>query len=172
MIINFESKLLKIANRLVIRIPLNLSEKLPTRGMVLAKVRINQIEIIVPLEPDGSGSHWLEIDQSWVKSNKLEIGEPVSLELEPMEEWIEPEIPEELMNAIIKSNLLNQWNSITPKAKWDWIRWIRFTSNPETHKKRIDIAISKLQKGDKRPCCFDRTRCTITDVSKSGVLLD
>lgn len=170
--INFEEKLLEIGTRQIIKIPLSSSEKLPSRGMVMVKGTMNNVNFIAPLEPDGKGSHWLEVSPLLIKEVGVDNGETLSLNIEPIDEWIEPEIPEDIMSAIIKSDLLNQWNSITIKAKWDWIRWIRSTINPETRNKRINVACSKLQKGDKRPCCFDRTRCTITDVSKSGVLLD
>jgi len=99
-------------------------------------------------------------------------GETVSIQIEPVNDWIDPVIPEDIMDAVIKAGLLNHWNSLTVKARWEWLRWIRSTKNPATRSKRIEVACSKMQKGDKRPCCFDGTRCTITEVSKSGVLLD
>lgn len=172
MTIVFQEKLLKIGLRQIIRIPLNSSKKLPSRGMVMVQGTINDIAFRAPLEPDGKGSHWLEVTPLLSEELGVSIGENVSLNIEPLDEWIEPNIPEDIMNAIIKADVLDQWSSITIKAQWDWIRWIRSTKNPETRNKRIDVACSKLQKGDKNPCCFDRTRCTATDVSKSGILLD
>lgn len=172
MTISFKSKLSKVGPRQVIIIPLSLSEQLPSRGMVMVQGIINDVVFKAPLEPDGKGSHWLEVSHSLSKKLGVALDDTLSLNIEPIDEWIEPDIPEDIMSAFTKGDVLTQWNSITTKAKWDWIRWIRSTKNPETRKKRIDVACSKLQKGDKRPCCFDRTRCTITDVSKSGVLLD
>jgi len=172
MSIIFEEKLLKIGPRQIIRIPLNLSKEFPSRGMVMVQGTINDVEFKSPLEPDGKESHWLEVSSTLSKELGSGIGEAVELRIEPLDEWIEPDIPEDIMNAIIKANILEQWSSITIKAQWDWIRWIRSTKNPETRNKRIDVACSKLQKGDKNPCCFDRTRCTATDVSKSGILLE
>lgn len=168
----FEEKLLKIGPLQVIKIPLNSSKKLPSRGMVMVQGTINDITFKAPLEPDGKGSHWMEVSPRLSKELGITVGETVSLNIEPLNEWTQPYIPEDILNAITKANILKQWNGITVKAKWDWIRWIRSTKNPETRNKRIDVACSKLQKGDKNPCCFDRTRCTDTDVSKSGILLD
>lgn len=172
MTITFEAELLKIGNRKVIKIPLSSSEQLPSRGMVMVEGTINDIAFIAPLEPDGSGSHWLDVSSNILEKTGTNIGDSLSLEIEPMDRWIEPEIPEDVKETIMKMGLMDQWNSITTKARWDWIRWIRSTANMETRNKRIKIACSKLEKGDKSPCCFDRTRNTITDVSKSGVLLD
>ena len=172
MTIIFEEKLLKIGPRQIIRIPIDSSKKLPSRGMVMVKGTINDLAFTSPLEPDGKGSHWLEVSGTLSKELGVAIGETVSLNIEPLNEWVEPQVPEDIMNAIIKADLLEQWNDITVKAKWDWIRWIRSTKNENTRNKRISVACSKLQKGDKNPCCFDRTRCTDTDVSKSWVLLE
>ena len=172
MTITFRAELLKIGSRKVIKIPLSSSQQLPSRGMVMVEGTINDIAFIAPLEPDGKGSHWLNVSSDLLEVMGKDIGDSLFLEIEPIDEWIEPEIPEDVKEAIMKMGLMDQWNSITTKARWDWIRWIRSTANRETRNKRIEAACSKLQKGDKRPCCFDRTRNTITDVSKSGVLLD
>ena len=172
MSIFFEAILTKVESRKVIKIPLNLSVELPSRGMVMVQGTMNDVSFQVPLEPDGKGSHWFEVSDTLIEEVGVTVGQTVSLSIDPLDEWREPEIPDDIMDAIIKAGLINQWNAITTKAKWDWHRWIRSTDNPVTRKKRIDVACSKLQKGDKRPCCFDRTRCTIPDVSKSGVLFD
>lgn len=172
MTIAFQEKLSAIGPLQVIRIPLKWSKKLPSRGMVMIRGTINDIPFIAPLEPDGKGSHWLEVTPLLSKEAGIDIGETVSLKIEAVDEWIEPEIPESIMSVIIESDVLEQWNSVTTKAKWEWLRWIRSTKNPETRKKRILVACSKLKEGDKRPCCFDTTRCTVNEVSKSGVLLD
>lgn len=172
MSIRFEAVISNIASRKVIRIPLSSSEKLPSRGLVMIEGTIKGAAFIAPLEPDGNGSHWLLVSDLTGEEAELMTGETVSIQIEPVKDWIEPEIPKDIMDAVIKADLLIHWNSLTVKARWEWLRWIRSTSNPATRSKRIEVACSKLQKGDKRPCCFDGTRCTITEVSKSGVLLD
>ncbi len=126
----------------------------------------------VPLEPDGKGSHWFEVSDLLLEEVGVNLGQTVSLTIEPIDDWKEPEIPDEIMDAIIQAGLINKWDAITTKAKWEWLRWIRSTNNPATRQKRIEVACSKLQNGAKRPCCFDGTRCTIPDVSKSGVLIE
>lgn len=170
MSIFFEAALLEIHSLKIIKIPLSSSEKLPSRGMVMIQGTMNDVTFNVPLEPDGKGSHWFEVSDTLSKEAGVIVGQTLSFNIEPVNEWIEPEIPKDIMDAIVKTGLINQWNSITTKARWDWLRWIRSTNNPATRQKRIDVACSKLQKGDKRPCCFDRSRCTIPNVSKSGVL--
>lgn len=172
MSIVFEALLIEIGSRKVIKIPLKVSTELPSRGMVMIQGKINDVDFLAPLEPDGKGSHWFEVVDSLREKAGIIVGHTVYLEIEPISEWIEPEIPEDILDAFVKSNVLNQWNTVTSKAKWEWIRWIRSTNNPVTRQKRKEVACSKLQKGDKRPCCFDGTRCTIQDISKSGVLIE
>lgn len=172
MTISFETILSKIKERKIIILPLVKSQQLPSRGMVMAKGNINKIDFLVPLEPDGKGSHWFELNDDLCNELHLLIGQNVTIQLEAVEEWPEPEIPDDMIKAIKHAGLLPQWNEITTKAKWDWLRWIRSTNNLSTRNKRIQVACSKLEKGDKRPCCFDRSRCTIMDVSKTGVLLE
>lgn len=170
--ITFESKLREIGNRQVIIIPLIASEKLPSRGMVMVKGTINKTFFKTPLEPDGKGSHWFEVTTRLIEEAKLQFGENINLTIESTKDWIEPDMPNDIMDEIDEADLMDQWNSLTTKARWDWLRWIRSTDNLETRKKRIGVACSKLENGDKNPCCFDRSRSTVMDVSKSGVLLD
>jgi hypothetical protein len=157
--ISFEAALTKINSKNIIKLPLSSSEKLPSRGMIMIQGTMKDTPFKAPLEPDGKGSHWFEVSAV-----------PFTVEL--LKNWTEPEIPADIMNAVLNYGLLSQWNSLTTKARWEWLRWIRSTRNPETRDNRIDVACSKLQKGARRPCCFDTTRCTITEVSKSGVLED
>jgi hypothetical protein len=172
MSIFFEAHLLRIKSRNIIKIPLISSQELPSRGMNMIQGTINDVFFEAPLEPDGKGSHWFEVSDALRDAAGLIVGKPASFHIEPINEWIEPEIPEDIMHAIREEGLIESWNSLTTKARWEWLRWIRATMNPATRQKRIEVACSKLHKGDRRPCCFDATRCTITDVSKSGVLID
>jgi hypothetical protein len=140
--------------------------------MVMVQGTINNVNFKAPLEPDGKGGHWIEVSTLLSEEAGISIDETVFSNIEPINEWIEPEIPEDIMNGIINSDVLNQWNSTNAKSRWEWFRSIRSTLNPETRSRRINVMCSKLQNGAKKPCCFDASRCTVTDVSKSGVLLD
>jgi hypothetical protein len=57
-------------------------------------------------------------------------------------------------------------------ARWEWIRWIGATNNTETRQRRIEVALSKLSHGERRPCCFNRSMCCIPEVSQNGALLE
>lgn len=125
------------------------------------------------LEPDGKGSHWFRVDKILREGINAATGETVSVAIEPLEDWPEPEVPEDLQNALADDpQAHDSWKATTTKARWDWIRWIRSTSNPKTRQIRIDKTRSKLRAGERRPCCFNRSLCTEPSVSKGGVLLE
>jgi uncharacterized protein YdeI (YjbR/CyaY-like superfamily) len=64
-------------------------------------------------------------------------------------------IPTDLKDMLSKSSkLLNLWEDITPLARNEWICWIISPKKPETRAHRIQVAKSKLNQGDRRPCCW------------------
>lgn len=168
----FNAKLTAINDWLIIRLPLEVSAQMPSKGLCMADVTVHDISFKAPLEPDGQGSHWLRLSDNTAKSAGLSIGDDVDVLLEPTKDWPEPDVPTDIANALAKEPSVHAlWDNVTPMARWDWIRWIRSTHNDDTRKKRIDVAFDKLRKGTKRPCCFNRTVCTEPHVSKSGILL-
>ena len=139
----------------------------------MAEGTINNFHFHTPLEPDGKGGHWLNIAKSMLKGTKANEGDIVTLTLTPIKAWPEPQVPQDFQKALISAPQAHAlWREITPIARWDWVRWIRATNSAETRKKRIDVALSKLKSGMRRPCCFNRAMCTEPAVSKGGVMLD
>ncbi len=168
--IRFEAKLSKIGAWTIIKLPKNVSDKLPSRGMVMINGSINNFEFQAPLEPDGKGSHWLKVEKNMMQRIK---GDAITIEAEVMKVWPEPKVPADLKKALASTKTAQAtWMDITPNARWDWIRWIGSTKNLETRKKRIGVALSKMDAGNRRPCCFNRNSCTDVSVSNNGVLID
>jgi hypothetical protein len=171
--IRFETTPLKIRGWIILRLPESASAKLPSRGMTLIEGTINGFRSKVVLEPDGKGSHWFRVDSRLCKAASVDAGHTVTMAVEPSKEWPEPELPADLNKALasdLQANAL--WMKITPMAHWDWLRWIRSTNNRETRSRRIEVALSKLRSGKRRPCCFNRNLCTEPDVSKNGILIE
>ncbi len=52
------------------------------------------------------------------------------------------------------SKALDQWNSLTPLARNEWICWTISVKTDETRKKHVDRVISELKEGKRRPCCW------------------
>jgi hypothetical protein len=167
--IRFEAKLSQIGARTILRIPKSVSAKLPSRGMVMVEGTINGAPLQAPLEPDGRSGHWLKVEKAMSKAG---AGDTVAMEIEPIKEWPEPKVPADLKKALTDSpTAYDTWKDITPAARWDWIRWIGSTKNPETRKKRIGVALSKMNAGSRRPCCFNRNSCTEPELSNNGILI-
>jgi Bacteriocin-protection, YdeI or OmpD-Associated/Domain of unknown function (DUF1905) len=171
--IRFETTPLKIRDWTILRLPESASAKLPSRGMTLIEGTINGFRCKIVLEPDGRGSHWFRVDSSLREAAAIDAGVAVTMAVETSQEWPEPEVPADLNKALASDPQANAlWVKITPMARWDWLRWIRATNNQETRSWRIEVALSKLKAGERRPCCFNRNLCTEPEVSKNGVLIE
>ena len=176
--INFSTQLLNINSWTILHLPIDASAQLPSRGMIMVKGTMNGVPFKTLLEPDGvygpglKPSHWFRPDEQLLKEAHATVGDMVEISLEPTKEWIEPEVPEDLKKALASSPKAHElWEDITPMARWDWIRWVRAVKTEDTRKKHLDVMLDKLNKGMKRPCCFNRNMCSEPHVSKNWALL-
>jgi hypothetical protein len=171
--IRFDTTPLKIGDWTILRLPEHASAKLPSRGMTLVEGTINGFHSKIVLEPDGKGSHWFRVDSDLREAADINASGTVTIAVEPSKAWPEPDVPADLNKALASDKQANAlWVKITPMARWDWLRWIRSTKNPETRRRRVEVALSKLKADNRRPCCFNRNQCTEPEVSKSGVLIE
>src|SRR4051812_18203281 len=171
--IRFQAKVTAIGSQPILRLPHAASRKLPSRGMCVVEGTFNGHAFEAPLEPDGLGSHWLRVTDAMLGAVKARVGDSVSVALEPMVQWPEPDVPADLTDALASDpHARRVWVDITPLARWDWIRWIGATRNPDTRMVRIEKTLSKLKSGKRAACCFDRSQCTDPSVSRNGVLLE
>lgn len=171
--ISFESKLYKIGAWTILRLPKSASAKLPSRGQTMVEGTMNGLHFQTPLEPDGKWSHWFRVDDNMLEAANVAEGDNVTLAIKPVKEWPEPDVPADVMSALVaRPQARDRWRRITPMARWEWIRWIRATNRQETRERRIEVACSKLEAGERRPCCWNRNLCTEPSVSKNGLLLE
>jgi hypothetical protein len=169
--IRFETKPFKIDDWTLVKLPQDASAKLPSRAMTMVEGAINGAKFKDVLEPDGRGSHWFKVDEDQIKNARVKQGENVIVEITPTKDWIEPKVPQDLQKALDKTPEAKElWSKITPNARWDWIRWIRAVMQAETRDKHIQVALSKLKSGERRPCCFNRNLCSEPYVSKNWQL--
>jgi hypothetical protein len=177
--IHFETTLFKINDWTILRLPESASVQLPSRGMTMVSGTMNGIPFKTLLEPDGvygpglKPSHWFSPDKKLLGDVKATVGDTVQVSIEPTKEWIEPEVPADVKKALATSPKAEAlWKNITPMARWDWIRWIRAVKTQETRDKHIEVALDKLNKGMRRPCCFNRNLCSEPAVSHNWRLLE
>jgi hypothetical protein len=140
-------------------LPSEASDRLPSRGMVSVEGALNGLPFQATLEPDGKGGHWLKVSRELSESAGASAGDTVTLEIAPVEVEPEPKVPDDVRAALDSASekCRATWAAITPVARRDWIHWITSGKKAETRVKRIGVAIDKLSKGDRRPCCFDRS---------------
>jgi hypothetical protein len=71
-------------------------------------------------------------------------------------------VPRDLQGALAAApdGIQELWKDITPTARWEWVRWVNATRNPGTRQRRVEVSISKMQRGKRRPCCFNLAACT------------
>ena len=171
--IRFSAKPDTVGSATIVRLPKKASERLPSRGQVAVHGSINGHEFETVLEPDGLRGHWLRVDRDL--QGAAGVGDDtVSVELAPTRDWPEPDVPADLAAALAAApNKIQQmWTDITPMARWEWVRWVNATANPTTRERRVEVTISKMSNGKRRPCCFDLSACTDPSVSKNGKLRD
>ena len=172
--IRFDATLSTLGTSTVLRLPESASKNLPSRGQVAVHGTINGVEFQTVLEPDGNSGHWMRVDDTLQRAAGIGAGETVTLGIEVTRDWPEPSIPQDLATALVAApqQIQNLWNEITPMARWEWVRWINATKNADTRRRRVDVSISKMQSGKRRPCCFNLSACTDPDLSKNGRLLE
>jgi hypothetical protein len=170
--IRFGGRLETIGPAVLVRLPNEASERLPSRGQVAVRGVLNGHEFATVLEPDGRKGHWLRIDADLGRAAGVAVGEVVDVALEVTRDWPEPEVPADLAAALAAAptEVQDVWTDITPTARWEWVRWVNATANPATRQRRVEVTISKIDSGKRRPCCFDLSSCTDPAVAKNGKL--
>jgi Bacteriocin-protection, YdeI or OmpD-Associated/Domain of unknown function (DUF1905) len=172
--IRFSAPLSTIDTSTVLRLPGAASKKLPSRGQVAVRGTINGVEFGTVLEPDGNSGHWMKVDDALRHAAGIGADDTATLDIEVTKDWPEPNVPPDLAAALAAApqNIQDVWDEITPMARWEWVRWVNATKNPDTRSRRVDVSISKMNNGKRRPCCFNLSSCTDPDLSKNGRLFD
>jgi len=163
----------RIGEKLIARLPKEASGELSSRGQVAVEAVVNGRDIgVVVVEPDGRRGHWLNGET--LAAAGADEGDSVEAELRPTKAWPEPDVPDDLRQALDEApaEIRETWEDITPMARWEWVRWVKATKNPDTRARRVEVSISKMESGKRRPCCFDLSSCTDPELAKSGKLIE
>jgi len=135
-------------------LPKNISDTLPRRGRTSVNVVINGHGFQSTLEPDGQLSHWLKIGEAQSLAAGVQSGDIAIFEISPLQQEPEPEVPNDLREALeISPDAREVWEDTTTIARLDWIHWIVTAKQAKTRVKRINDACDKLASGKRRVCC-------------------
>lgn len=64
-------------------------------------------------------------------------------------------LPKDLEKMLVSGTKLKDvWEDITPLARNEFICWVSSAKQEKTRTRRIEIAKDKLNKGERRPCCW------------------
>lgn len=142
-----------------VHLPQDASDKLPSRSMVSVEGTFNGHSFAATLKPDGDGGHWLQVEPTLSEAAGAAAGDVVEIEIAPAAVEPEPSVPDDVRVALEAAGpkAMETWRSITPMARRDYIAWIVSGKKAETRVKRIEVACDKLSKGNRRPCCYDRS---------------
>ncbi len=137
-------------------LPKEVSEKLPRRGRTTVDGTLNGQSFQATLEPDGQLSHWLRVSGELREAAGADIDDDVTLEIKPVEQEPEPEVPADLLAALKAAPEARAvWDDTTTIARLDWIHWVTSAKQAKTRAKRVSEACDKLASGQRRVCCFD-----------------
>lgn len=172
--ISFTARLTTIDDTTLVCLPTHASERLPSRGQVAVRASIRGHDLETVVEPDGRRGHWIRFDESLRRVAGVRPGDTAEMTLEVSPDWPEPEVPDDLAAALAEApaEIRDAWQDITPMARWEWVRWVQATRNPHTRQRRVEVSMSKLDGGKRRPCCFDLSSCTDPNLARSGKLRD
>ena len=151
-LIAFQATLRTLEGTTLVRLPEDASRQLPSRGQVAVHGTLEGHPFTTVVEPDGRRGHWIRIDRELQEAAGAGTGDLAgALDEAPAD-----------IRAI--------WEDITPMARWEWVRWVKATANPATRERRVEVSLSKMESGKRRPCCFDLAACTDPQLARSGKL--
>ena len=121
------------------------------------------------VEPDGLRGHWIGLDEELWNRLGLSPGDEVAAARTPQSRWPEVVVPADMQLALAGCSVLAEvWQELTPMAHWEWVPGVKSTKNAATRARRVEVTLSKLESGLRRPCCFDRSSCTDPEVSSGA----
>nr|WP_315232499.1 YdeI/OmpD-associated family protein [uncultured Albidiferax sp.] len=139
-------------------LPKAASDKLPRRGRTSVEGTINGYPFQATLDPDGQLSHWLRVSKELREAAHADVGEMVAVQISPANPEPEPQIPDDLREALAASPEAKAgWEGTTTIARLDWIHWIESAKQAKTRKSRVENACDMLASGKGRVCCFDQS---------------
>ena len=170
--IGFTAEVTVVVDTALVRLPTEASERLPSRGQVAVDAKIGDHVFRTVVEPDGRRGHWIRVDESLQRAADVDPGDEVRVSMRVSPDWPEPDVPADLAAALASApaDVREVWEDITPMARWEWVRWVQATRNPQTRARRVEVSISKLDGGKRRPCCFDLASCTDPELARGGKL--
>lgn len=153
---------------MMVILPKTASAKLASRGTVMIEGAINAFPFRAALEPDGKGSHRLEVNDTMSDEAGADAGDIVTMEIARVGDEPECRVPADLRKALAAAPRAQAgWADITPLARRDWVFSISTAKQAETRERRIEKACDMLASGKRRLCCFPGIKWLMRDNEES-----
>ena len=167
--VRFEATLYAIDGPAILRLPEKAGNQLPSRGQVAVQATASGHAWQTVAEPDGESGHGVRIDAKQQQAAALRA-DTAEVELVRLEDWPEPTVLRDLQAALAAApdRIQELWKDITPMARWERIRRVNATRNPGTRQRRVEVSISKMQSGKRRPCCLNWPRAPARTFRRTG----
>jgi hypothetical protein len=133
------------------RLPKSASKQLGSRARVSVKGTINGFAFRTSAFPDGKGSHSISVNAAMKRGANVGVGQTAAFKIRVDSDPIKVVMPVALRKELAANPKAQaRWKGITPKAQAEWIAWIGQAKQEPTRVRRIEKAVERLAKGDKR----------------------
>ena len=135
-----------------VTLPKEASAALGARGRVPIMGTVNGAPFRSSAFPDGEGSHLIQVNNDMKKGAGLAAGDEATFRIERSTDQVAVDVPADLAQALdAHPGAKAQWETITPKAREEWVRWVASAKKAETRAARVEKTCERLATGAKRP---------------------
>jgi len=128
-------------------VPAKITEALGTHGPVLVMARLNDsTPFKVSLFPVGGGRHYIRIKAKVRKETRTKAGDPVHLQITVLDRAAVT-YPADLLSALRTAGATSDFKALPPGRQNFIVRRIDEAVKPETRQKRIQDAVTEVQRG-------------------------
>ena len=172
-LVRFDAPVSAIGRWTIVRLPEEASKQLPSRGQVAVTGTINGHKFQTVVEPDGMFGHWIKVEAKLQKAAALKTGDNATVDIALRQAWPEPRVPPTCWRPWRRRHpTFRRSGQRSPRWHVGNGGWVNETKNPGTRKRRVEVTISKMSNGKRRPCCFNLSACTDPDLAKNGRLAE
>src|SRR5699024_1442231 len=114
-----------IGARWILPLPQDASARLPSRGQVAVTGELDGHRARRVCERDGRLGRWGPLDAARPVTSQLRRSEGRAFTSSGASAWPVRDVAEDRSGALEAAPDLGQaWESITPMARWEWVRWV------------------------------------------------
>ncbi len=142
---SFSAAIFKIGINPCVDVPVEISKAFGIRGNVPVRGTINGYFFRSTLVPVGEGRHRLYVNTEMRLGSKTDVGDTVDFTIEHDPEPRIPEMPKELLEALLENQLEQEFESLPWSRRKDILNYLNHLKTPEAIKHNVDKVIASLK---------------------------